>query len=433
MAERRIGIFADDLTGALDSAVPFAVAGLSTFVSLDTTVPPGASNHYAVTSLNMGSRSRTASEASEQATLAVHRLLDAGFQPVFNKIDSTMRGHVGLELQAAVTVLASELAVLTPAFPSTRRRVSDGHLLVRGMPVNQTDVGRDPLSPVAASSVIEVLRRHATLRAIPLPLSSIRRGVTPLADTMELVARSGPAILVADAETDEDLQLLVGAAARCNRRIVLAGSAGLARALASAFAPNAGSREAAATTEVASPYLVIAGSQREVVRAQVETIHRHARAALIVANGDLLLDPAEAGAERDRVTRLAKRALRRGQSAALVLDVPALRTGAGHGGQLLSVARDQLTAELGAVAKAVALAGANALIVVGGDTAEATFRALDVSGVVLQAEPVSGVAAGTILGGLMDGASVVTKAGDFGDEETLLRVFEYLATGRIFK
>ena len=59
-----------------------------------------------------------------------------------------------------------------------------------------------------------------------------------------------------------------------------------------------------------------------------------------------------------------------------------------------------------------------------------TLFAIDATGIVLRNEPLPGVPAGIIHGGAMDGAPVVTKAGAFGDEETLLHVFDYLAAGK---
>ena len=97
---------------------------------------------------------------------------------------------------------------------------------------------------------------------------------------------------------------------------------------------------------------------------------------------------------------------------------------------LQAVARDRLVAELGAIASSVVGAGARALVLLGGDTALGTLKAINASGIVLQDEPLPGVPAGIVHGGSMDGAPIVTKAGDFGDEETLLHIFDYLASGR---
>ena len=50
-----VGIFADDLTGALDAASPFAARGLRTLVSPSHEMPDGAIKADVI-SLNLGSR-----------------------------------------------------------------------------------------------------------------------------------------------------------------------------------------------------------------------------------------------------------------------------------------------------------------------------------------------------------------------------------------
>jgi uncharacterized protein YgbK (DUF1537 family) len=100
---------------------------------------------------------------------------------------------------------------------------------------------------------------------------------------------------------------------------------------------------------------------------------------------------------------------------------------------LLSVARDRLVAELGAITARVSQASVNALVLIGGDTAKGILNALNCTGIILRDEAMPGVPAGVMHAGALDGAPVVTKAGDFGDEETLLKIFEYLSTGRTWR
>ncbi|MEE8046868.1 MAG: four-carbon acid sugar kinase family protein, partial [Dehalococcoidia bacterium] len=50
-----IGIFADDLTGALDAAAPFAARGYRTVVSSTWELPQGAAGAEVV-SINLGTR-----------------------------------------------------------------------------------------------------------------------------------------------------------------------------------------------------------------------------------------------------------------------------------------------------------------------------------------------------------------------------------------
>ncbi len=428
MADSTVGIFADDLTGALDACARFPARGLAAFVSMSTTIPIGAKGMYQVVALNMDSRRHDERRAREAAIRASSSLKAAGFEPLFNKVDSTLRGHPGLEANAVLGAVNAELMLVAPAFPAQGRTVVDGHLLVRGVPVDQTEVGRDPLSPVPASSVVELMRSNTGLDVASIRLADVRHGPERLAELFERLAAGGVAAAVLDSESDDDLWNIVVAASRCNRRLLLTGSGGLAGSLANAYGTDE-AKKSQGERLARQPYLVVAGSQREIVRAQLETLRRQARARIVEVNSDRLLDAIEGAAERERAIGVAARSIKRGRSTALLLTSQTVGPGAGRAA-LLSVARDRLVAELGAITSAVIGAGANALVLLGGDTALGTLKAIDATGIVLQDEPLPGIPAGIIHGGAMDGAPVVTKAGAFGDEETLLHLFEYLSSGR---
>ena len=431
MAKSKIGIFADDLTGALDASARFAARGMPTFVSATTQIPLGASELYQVVALNMDSRHNEPRQAREAAIRASSSLNSAGFTPLFNKVDSTLRGHPGLEANAVLGTLNGEMIVFAPAFPATGRTVIDGHLLVNGVPVNQTDVGRDVLSPVPASSIVEILRKNTGMDAASVRLSQVRSGPEPLADLFVRIADGGAAIAVLDSESDQDLWTIVVAASRSNKQIVLTGSGGLAASLANAYGDDqTGQRKPERLAR--QPFLVVAGSQREIVHAQAETVRKQAKANIIEIDGDRLLDAVEGAAERERVIGEASRSIREGRSVVLLL---VSRTIGPEGGRaaLLSVARDRLVAELGAITARVSQASVNALVLIGGDTAKGILNALNCTGIILRDEAMPGVPAGVMHAGALDGAPVVTKAGDFGDEETLLKIFEYLSTGRTWR
>jgi uncharacterized protein YgbK (DUF1537 family) len=431
VATSKVGIFADDLTGALDASARFAARGMPTFVSVTTQIPLGASELYQVVALNMDSRHHEPRQAREAAIQASSSLNAAGFTPLFNKVDSTLRGHPGLEANAVLGTLNGEMILFAPAFPATGRTVVDGHLLVNGIPVNETDVGRDVLSPVPASSIVEILRENTGMDAASIRLSEVRSGPEPLADLFVRMADGGAAIAVLDSESDQDLWNIVVAASRSNKQIVLTGSGGLAASLANAYG-NDESTQREQKRLAKQPYLVVTGSQREIVRAQAETLRKQAKSNVVEIDGDRLLDAVEGAAERERVIGESSRSLKGGRSVVLLL---VSRTIGPDGGRaaLLSVARNRLVAELGAITARVSQAGVNALILIGGDTTKGVLQALNCTGIVLRDEAMPGVPAGVMYAGALDGAPVVTKAGDFGDEETLLKIFEYLSTGRTWR
>lgn len=122
---RRLAVVADDLTGAADAAAPFAARGLTVSVALSAALPDAE-----VVALSTDNRGRPAAEAAVRTTAAVGRVRDA--ELLFVKIDSTLRGNVRADVDAAMAARGAAAAVATPAFPAQGRVVRGGALLVHG-------------------------------------------------------------------------------------------------------------------------------------------------------------------------------------------------------------------------------------------------------------------------------------------------------------
>ena len=192
-------LIADDLTGAADAGVQFAG---SREVEILVPLPAkwgelGAdlAETAGLTVLDTESRHLPADQAAAAVTLACRGLGEG----VFKKVDSTLRGPVAAELEAACLALGRSTAVLAPSLPAQGRTVHAGRLLVHG---------------VDAGSVSEILGAEA----IVLPVDALAGGAL------------GPLVVV-DATTDAELDQVASA---CLGRpdLLPAGSSGLAAAFA---------------------------------------------------------------------------------------------------------------------------------------------------------------------------------------------------------
>jgi uncharacterized protein YgbK (DUF1537 family) len=70
------------------------------------------------------------------------------------------------------------------------------------------------------------------------------------------------------------------------------------------------------------------------------------------------------------------------------------------------------------------------LFLTGGDVARAVAAALDASALRIWSEVQPGVPLGTLVGGPYDGLPIVTKAGGFGDENTIIDATDFLKKGQ---
>jgi uncharacterized protein YgbK (DUF1537 family) len=76
------------------------------------------------------------------------------------------------------------------------------------------------------------------------------------------------------------------------------------------------------------------------------------------------------------------------------------------------------------VAEVLAAAQPGLLFLTGGDTADAVLTSVGGKGIRILGEVVTGVVQGTLIGGPLEGLPVVTKAGAFGREDTLVVMHE---------
>jgi uncharacterized protein YgbK (DUF1537 family) len=280
------------------------------------------------------------------------------------KIDSTFRGPIGAEVDALMRATGTTTALVCPAFPAQRRVVIDRALLVAGTPVAATPVARDPSFPGGSSSVVDLLRPQLDRAIAWIPLDQARAGADALAARVRRLA--GTAI-VADAETDADLDALVEAALAVPSPPLLVGSAGLGRALAARLGLLAERVEVPA----GGRWLVIGGSAHPATRRQL----KEARAAglTVLATPDR---PADRGEVLGRLVAQALTALERD------------------------------TWDL--------------VVVTGGETAIALWSALGVDRMEVLGAPAPGLALGQVRPPGREPLTVLTKAGGFGTPDLLV-------------
>lgn len=212
-------MIADDFTGALDSGVQFAVRGAKTSVVTDPAYDfSRASADVQVLVLDAETRHLTAEEAYQRVFRAVKDALRAGFQHVYKKTDSALRGNIGAELAAVLDAAGAESLAFLPALPKMNRITRNGIHYIDGVPVAGSVFGQDPFEPVRASSVAEIIGLETEK---PVVLHS--RG--------ETAEKSRPGIQVYDAETEEDLERIGGLLGR-EGLALSAGCAGFAPVLA---------------------------------------------------------------------------------------------------------------------------------------------------------------------------------------------------------
>jgi uncharacterized protein YgbK (DUF1537 family) len=406
----KVAVIADDLTGAADSGVQLTRAGYRTAVAFRGSPVPPAEDLDAV-AVDTDSRAMSASSAAKLVVEAGHSV--RGARVVFKKVDSTLRGPMAAELSAAMEATGREVAVFCPAFPDAGRTVSGGVLLVNGVPVHETGFRDDPVTPVRESHL------PTLLSAVCPTLATLSTDDLGNAGRVQSVLASSNCV-VADAGTDAELEALVRAVPD-PASVLWVGSAGLVRAFGVVHAgPRAAVRDE--TPGSASRVVVVVGSLNRVARQQLEVLQREAYMAPVPLNAaGLLGDPSEDAMEVTIAS--ARSALLDGRGVVVYST-------AGRGFERM--ARTEAARRV-AEALAEVVTGLSeeelfdALVLTGGDTAVGVAQSLKATGVLLEGEIEPGVPVGTLIGPRP--YRVVTKAGGFGDEGTLLKAVQTLLKG----
>ena len=161
----RLLVLADDLTGALDTGVQFALGQADTAVFHQLGEAAFASAAQVLV-INTGTRNLDACTAYDRVALAARWAKERGFTRVYKKTDSGLRGNTGAELQAVLDVFGGALA-FAPAHPKAGRVVKGGRLYVDGLPVSRSVFARDPYKPVLLDEVAALIALQSAVPVIP--------------------------------------------------------------------------------------------------------------------------------------------------------------------------------------------------------------------------------------------------------------------------
>lgn len=429
---RVYAVIADDLTGAGDTGVQFARAGLRTRALMGEWKDE-AVRETDVIVVNTESRGLPPERAYERVAEAAARLRAVGARPVYKKIDSTLRGPVGAKLDAVLDAFGLELAVVCPAFPDNGRAVVGGFLLVGGQPVARTAIGRDPVAPVKESFLPALLAGQTRRPVRHLDLREVEAGPQRLADSLAASRQPGGSVVVVDAATDDDLEVIASAAGQVEGgSVLLVGSAGLARPLARRLAGE-GRGQVGAGGAPRPPVLVAVGSVNPVSREQLKRLSERQESELVEIDVAAALRGGPGWQEAlARAQARLRAALEKGRTALLTTpagpgEVEAARTaGEGRGMSAAEVARRVASALAEVAAAALEQESLSGVVVTGGDTARALLDVLGADGIDLVSEVLPGIPLGTVHGGRRPGLRIVTKAGGFGGPEALVQAVGYL-------
>ncbi|WP_133743114.1 four-carbon acid sugar kinase family protein [Actinorugispora endophytica] len=417
-------VIADDLTGANATGARFARSG-HRVVTVAPEHVTRAAEDYDVVVANLDSRHMPAEQAVDLVTDVVEAVWPVGL--VVKRIDTTLRGNIGAEVEAAWRALRDRCpprtrprVLLVPAFPSSGRTTAGGVQLLDGVPLDRTELALDPLSPATTGDVAEVFARQSGLAVRHVPVRQITRDLL----AAELASGDEPVVLC-DALTEPYLTELAQAAAQAHREhgiVWLAADPGPAGALLAEALRLRG------RGHVAGPLLAVVGSASDLTRRQLDAVARTGPACFVDVDAEALED--RGFERRDELVRVLTDSL----TSHVFPDVVILRLGVSAAGiAALPVGRRRVLPQVlaGLVVRAVENAqreagpagGPSGLFVTGGNVTSAVLDELGVHAFEVGGEVLPLAVHGVIVGGPLDGAPLVTKGGMVGDNAAVLECF----------
>jgi D-threonate/D-erythronate kinase len=395
-------VIGDDMTGANATGALFARRGLRTISVAEPANLARFAREYDVLVIDIASRHLPAEEAARRARAAVAAAPASGVELVVKRVDTTLRGNVGAELDAVLEqrrrrpAQAAVRVIMVPAFPAAGRTTVGGIQLVDGIALTETDAARDPLDPVRSSRVASIVAGQTDRSIAEVPLDLV------LAGGRELLAalRSSADVMICDALTTGHLRTIAAAAAR------VAEADGLEWLCVDPgpFGAELAERMRLGRAALAPPVLVVSGSLTRLTRDQLLEVERRQEVRFVDADAGRL----DVGDVLGRLKEVLAAA-----PAAGVVGVRAVP--ADGDDQASAETARRIPEALGEIVRLVlAERPLGGLYVTGGDVTVRVMAALGAQGVELEEEVLPLAVAGRLRGGPHGGLPFTTKGGLIG-------------------
>lgn len=270
-----VGIIADDLTGANDTALQFQLNGADTNILLDKHIEKKQNFPAQAWAISTESRNGTPEEAFEKVKDAAQLLVDE-INPDFfyKKIDSTVRGNIAVEVLSALKVLDWDAAIVMPAFPQEGRITVGGYHLLKGVPIERTEMARDPHSPITESHLPTLLKSQLGEKLSDLvgsiELKTILDGAGPILMKLNDLISKGKKIIIADSASTTDLEQIVLAMQKSNYKILPVGTAAAAKVLSNEWFPPNEEEEILPVKLPKLPKFIVSGSATHITANQID-------------------------------------------------------------------------------------------------------------------------------------------------------------------
>ena len=427
----KLVIIADDLTGANATSVLLVRQGFKavTFLNLDKY---NAEEHkdLNVVSISTDSRGVERDTAYQRVKDVVDFFKEEEVSLFAKRIDSTLRGNIGVEISAILDNLDDDtMAIVVPSFPSSGRVCIGGYLMVNQLPLEKTDVAKDPKTPIFTSSVVQLIGAQTDYKIGFIELDKVLKGIDSIESSIISEKEKGSRVIVIDATSDDDILKIARAIKNTGIKTISVDPGPFTAALAEEYLeiPSGGPGQ---------KVMLTVGSVSNLTRKQLDEVRmKYSPLFVNVSALKLIYDESRQDEINKVVGKLVKDVLDYDVIGVIttskedeVLDLHRIA-------RELEISEDDVSQRIsdglaeittGVLEKTDSLIGG--LFTSGGDVTVAVCKALGSAGIEVKDEVLPLAVYGRITKGPHDNMPIITKGGLIGDDKATIICVEYLLT-----
>jgi len=421
LIQEKLMIVADDLTGANDTGVQFSKRHLRSIVITNKDYINKSLNDCDVVVVDTESRFDDKDTAYKKTYEIGKIAKEKNVKYIYKKIDSTLRGNIGAEISGLMDSLEIQHTFIVPALPSYGRITKNGNVYVNGVLLSETEIAEDPKTPVRESYIPDVISHQSDKTIGVIDYDDVLSGKPKLIQKLQQHIKNGIQMIVIDAKDEGDLDLIASAITSLKEKVLFAGTSGLAEHLSQYIDIKKGKKS----------NIIIAGSVSEVTRKQIDYAKKKLALTLIDVEIEKLFSK-EQYQEKNRIIDIIKESSRKGENIIIrtasskAIVAKSFEQGQKYGLNKFKVS-ETIASFLGEIARYIIQEiSINGILFTGGDTAIKAAQRLNISGTILHDEILPGIPYGYFVEEQYKNIIIVSKAGGFGNEDTIFQVLDFL-------
>lgn len=425
MPHRRCLLIADDLTGGADAGAQFAKKNLRTLL-----ISPKANKRISfknyvsqeinVLAINTDSRGKSPDEAYQLILDLLTEYEEELFPILYKKIDSTLRGNIGSEIDAILEKTKNPLCFVAPSYPEQNRTLVGGIMIVGEKPLAMTEVARRTAVPIQESHVYKILQNQSKNRIGWIDLTHVATSPEGLKRAVETEVHKGNRIIIFDAVSRQDLKNITEVGFLLEKKPLFVGSAGLAEEVAQQLSlPR--KEPLPKKIKIFQNIFLISGTASSVTHQQLDRLTKRGIPSYELPLQLILDDWSKTKEEREETIEKISKSL---SSGVCIFRSP--REMLNPKESTNRITKILATVALEALKKSRIQPMTLALFLTGGETAQHMINVLEPQEIEIEGELLEGIVRGHLVGGDWNGMTIVTKAGAFGKEDALERTLEML-------